>query len=292
MYCVMHMEKRKRQDIAGIEKEVTRTANSYNNNVMVGMDMYNITLVDSNNWIQSINDEIKRAGAKTRSNSVVALDTVYTASREFFKTTKYDRTDYFEDCLKFHEKRFGHVISATIHYDETTPHMHIISVPLTTDNRLSAKEIVGNRTTMITMQDDFYEQVGKRYNLERGVHLDGNEKREHISAQEYELRKTKSELDNAKVELDNIKNARVRVREQIKWLKDDADELNSQNTFLRAIKNNLQKDLDMQRSKLNEMTNDVKSLESFLDNAQKRQFSEIKKKHHVYTYDDYDDMER
>ena len=43
-----------------------------------------------------------------------------------------------------------------IHLDEKTPHMHVTFVPLTADNRLSAKEIIGNRKQLIQWQDDFY----------------------------------------------------------------------------------------------------------------------------------------
>lgn len=37
------------------------------------------------------------------------------------------------------------MISAVIHKDEKTPHMHLCFVPLTADKRLSAKEILGNK---------------------------------------------------------------------------------------------------------------------------------------------------
>ena len=36
-------------------------------------------------------------------------------------------------------------MSAVVHMDEKTPHLHLTFVPLTKDNRLCAKEIIGNR---------------------------------------------------------------------------------------------------------------------------------------------------
>ncbi len=33
--------------------------------------------------------------------------------------------------------------------DEKTPHLHVVFVPLTQDNRLSAKEIIGNRKKLM-----------------------------------------------------------------------------------------------------------------------------------------------
>ena len=53
--------------------------------------------------------------------------------------------------------------------DEKTPHMHLIFVPLTKDNRLSAKEILGNRASLSKWQDDFFAYMVQKYpELERG----------------------------------------------------------------------------------------------------------------------------
>lgn len=46
------------------------------------------------------------------------------------------------------------VVSAVVHMDEKTPHMHLAFVPLTKDNCLSAKEILGNRVSLSKWQDD------------------------------------------------------------------------------------------------------------------------------------------
>lgn len=218
MFCIMRTEKRKRTDLGGIQRENTRTATEYNNRVNPGMDVFNVTLKESSNWLQDIDNEIRAAGAKSRSNSVLALDTIYTASPEFFQGKANAENDkFFQDCLKFHESRFGHIISAVVHYDETTPHLHVISVPLTKDNRLSARDVIGNKSKMSKTQDAFFEQVGRGYGLERGVHMDGQEKKQHISAQEHELREIKQEIAREKEHLEAIEHseetARIRAQE-------------------------------------------------------------------------------
>lgn len=218
MFCIMRTEKRKRTDITGIQKENTRTATEYNNKVSPGMDVFNVVLKESNNWLQDINNEIKAAGAKARSNSVLALDTIYTASPAFFQgKTNQQNDDFFKDCLQFHQEHFGHIISAVIHYDETTPHLHVVSVPLTKDGRLSARDVIGNKAKMSKTQDAFFEQVGRGYGLERGVQMDGQEKKQHISAQEHELREIKQEIAREKEHLEAIEHseetARTRAQE-------------------------------------------------------------------------------
>ena len=51
MFCVMNIQKRKRTDISGIQKEATRTATDYNNQVKPGMDALNVNLIQSNDWM-------------------------------------------------------------------------------------------------------------------------------------------------------------------------------------------------------------------------------------------------
>lgn len=218
MFCIMRTEKRKRTDLGGIQRENTRTATEYNNKVSPGMDIFNVTLKESNDWLQDINREIQAAGAKARSNSVMALDTIYTASPQFFQErTNAENDQFFQDCLKFHNEHFGHIISAVVHYDETTPHLHVISVPLTKDGRLSARDVIGNKAKMTKTQDQFFEQVGRGYGLERGIHMDGQEKKQHISAQEHTLREIKQEIAREQEKLGAIEHseetARTRAQE-------------------------------------------------------------------------------
>lgn len=214
MYCVMRIEKRKKQDVGGLQKEANRTATEYNNRVQTDRTGQNLALIHSNNWAQDIQDEITRAGAKERANSVVALDTIYTASPEFFQgNTVEQNNQFFRDCLQFHQQHFGHIVSAVIHYDETTPHLHVLSVPLTQDCRLSARDVVGNRTHMSHLQDDYFREVGKGYGLERGAHMDGQEKKQHTSAQEHRLQEIQGQLQAAERQAREIE-ARRRVAQK------------------------------------------------------------------------------
>lgn len=229
MFCIMRTEKRKRTDLGGIQKENTRTATEYNNKVAPGMDIFNVVLKKSNNWLQDIDNEIKAAGAKARSNSVMALDTIYTASPEFFQErTNTENDKFFQDCLKFHNEHFGHIISAVVHYDETTPHLHVISVPLTKDNRLSARDVIGNKSKMSKTQDEFFEQVGRGYGLERGIHIDGQEKKQHISAQEHELREIKQRIAREQEKLEAIEHSEESARIRAQKARQTAEELQKQ----------------------------------------------------------------
>lgn len=297
MFCVMNIQKRKKNDITGIQKEATRTATDYNNRVQPDMNFLNVDLIQSNNWMQDIQAKIDRAGAKMRSNSVVALDAIYTASGEFFKGKSNEECNqYFRDCLEFHQRKFGHVISAIVHYDETTPHMHILSVPLTQDGRLSAREIIGNRTKMSQMQTAFYEQVGRDYGLGRGIHMDGQEKKEHISAQEHELREIKQEIAKGQEELEAIEHSKETARtraqtarqtatelqKEVEQLQEERSRQHNSLKMLSASKTDRQKELRginnairQKQRELEAIRKDVEEVKGFLSEAQQNRLAEI-----------------
>lgn len=277
MYCIMRTEKRKKTDLGGIQKENLRTATEYNNKVAPGMDVFNVVLKESNNWLQDINKEIKAAGARTRSNSVVALDTLYTASPEFFQGKTNEENDkFFRDCLKFHDSHFGHIISAVIHYDETTPHLHIVSVPLTSDNRLSARDVIGNKAKMSKTQDSFFEQVGKGYGLERGIHMDGQEKKTHISAQEHELREIRQKIARGKEELEAIEHSKETARTRAQTARQTATELQKEVEQLQKERNKQHKSLLLLTEAKHKAQKEVKRLNHTLQ-EKKGEFDAIRK---------------
>lgn len=290
MFCVMNIQKRKRTDISGIQKEATRTATEYNNRVQPGMDIFNVNLIQSNNWMQDIQAEIDQAGAKTRSNSVVALDAIYTASGNFFKDKSTEECNqFFRDCLQFHQRRFGHVVSALIHYDETTPHLHILSVPLTQDGRLSAREIVGNRANLSRMQTEFFEQVGKEYGLERGVQMDGQEKKRRITAQEHKLREITAEKQKQLEELGAIKHSKQSARERATRAKEQAKQQQEENSRLKTIEGQIRDRMEQEQTTAEQLTElnqkarqelrktkeQLEALKGYLDKAEQRELQEI-----------------
>ena len=61
------------------------------------------------------------------------------------------------------------ILSAVVHMDEKTPHMHLAFVPITQDGRLCAKEILGNKKKLTWWQDEFWKHMVDKYpDLERG----------------------------------------------------------------------------------------------------------------------------
>ena len=204
-YGIMRIEKRNRQAVGGLEAEANRTEADRDRKHFAGSDIdwnrtdENILLVSSADWWQSIQQEIQQAGVKTvRKDAVVMLDAVYTASPDFFQDkSRDDIIKYFLHCLAYHKEEYGHVVNAVIHFDETTPHMHVCSVPLTRDGRLSAKEIMGNKSAYHKRQDRFFTLVSKEYGLERGTVREYGQERQHIDQMTYKAQQAEKRLMRA-----------------------------------------------------------------------------------------------
>ena len=174
-YAIMRFAKYKGPEIGNIEAHNERTKEKYASNpdVDTSRSKYNFHLVKPLGKYRTESErQIAAAGCRTRKDSIRMIETLFTASPEFFKGKKKSEIKaYFQEALAFIEKYQAKdtIISAVVHMDEKTPHMHLCFVPLTEDGRLSAKEIVGNKKKLTQWQDRFWEHMVKKYpDLERG----------------------------------------------------------------------------------------------------------------------------
>lgn len=195
-YCIMRIEKRRRSAVYGLQIEANRSQTDHTqkgrdfaaSDICWDLTPFNMHLVRADSWGKAITAAIKDAGADERKNSVVLLDGFYGASKEWFADKSLEEiVNFFKACLAFHEKQYGKAINAVIHFDESTPHLQIASIPLVSDEkgtRLSAKEIMGNRNDYRKRQDLFYEEVGKPRGMVRGESHDPEQIRKYLSVQE------------------------------------------------------------------------------------------------------------
>ena len=174
-YAILRFAKYKGPEIGHIESHNERTKEKYASNPDIGTarSHLNFHLVTPERKYRAESEkQIAKAGCRTRSDSVRVVEALVTASPEFFKGKKKSEVKaYFTEALDFIQKYQSKdtIISAVVHMDEKTPHMHLCFVPLTEDKRLSAKEIVGNKKKLTWWQDEFWKHMVKKYpDLERG----------------------------------------------------------------------------------------------------------------------------
>ena len=174
-YAILRFEKHKGNPARPLEAHHERQKEKYASNpdVDLSRSKYNFHIVQpQGRYYHFIQSRIEQAGCRTRKDSTRFVDTLITASPEFFKGISVKETEaFFQWAADFLIQRVGreNIVSAVVHMDEKTPYMHLTFVPLTKDNRLSAKEILGNRASLSKWQDDFHAHMVKAYpDLERG----------------------------------------------------------------------------------------------------------------------------
>ena len=169
------MEKYKRADIVGIERENERDENyksARNPQIDKSKTCLNYhTIPYEKKYLPFIDERIKQLSPKRKikDDAVLITSFILGSDKDFFdRITAEQQKRFFADCTDFFSGRYGkeNVISAVVHLDESTPHLHLNLMPVT-DGRLCAKELF-DRTALRDLQTDFYEAVGKKYGLERG----------------------------------------------------------------------------------------------------------------------------
>jgi hypothetical protein len=172
---ILRFHKYKGPEIGQIEAHNERTKEKYASNPDIDPARkhlnYNL-LTPPPQYRAEAEQQIREAGCRTRKDSVRLVETLITASPEFFQNkSQQEIRAYFERALEFMKTKQNPdtFVSAVVHMDEKTPHMHLSFVPLTKDKRLSAKEILGNKKKLTQWQDSFWKYMVDKYpELERG----------------------------------------------------------------------------------------------------------------------------
>ena len=169
------MEKYKRGDIVGIERENERDENyksTKNPQIDKSKTRLNYhTIPYEKNYLPFIDERIKQLSPKRKikDDAVLITSFILGSDKDFFDgLAKEQQKQFFADCTEFFAERYGkeNVVSAVVHLDESTPHLHFNLMPVT-GGRLCAKELF-DRSALRELQTDFYEVVGKKYGLKRG----------------------------------------------------------------------------------------------------------------------------
>lgn len=208
-YLVCHFEKYKSGNIHGIQKHNQRENNNYSNididksKTPLNYDLINsrkINYTDKANFVITAKRDSKRA---IRKDAVVYCECIISSDGDFFKNLSSEAQEkFFKDSLKYLEKKLKDpalIISANVHLDETTPHMHVGFVPII-DKSLSAKKLI-NRNFLKEIQSELPKLLKNNgFDIERG--LEGN-KNSHVETKEFKSKLNKQVM-NLKNELDKL----------------------------------------------------------------------------------------
>ena len=145
-YAILRFQKRKAGGVAACERHNERRKEAYKSNLDIDVERsknnYHLIAPPKYTYKKEINRMVAEAGCKVRKDSVMMVETLITASPEFMnQLPPEEQKAYFQTALDFISERVGkkNILSAVVHMDERTPHMHLSFVPLTPDERMSAR---------------------------------------------------------------------------------------------------------------------------------------------------------
>ena len=221
-YAIIRNEKLTRVQAMGAYKHNERkTRNHSNKNIDRTKTELNYYLKKNElSYIKEF-DKIKEKydlKGQIRSNSNIMCEMVFTSDQKFFDKIGYEESKrYFEESYKFicEYKNLGeqNIISAVVHMDEDTPHMHLLFIPVihTTDkqgnkiDKVCCRDFWKGKNSYRDLQNAYFKHIsGKGFKLERGELVEVTN-REHYSVQEYKritnFENTKELLNSIKLEL-------------------------------------------------------------------------------------------
>lgn len=212
-YGVCVLRKYKRGAVSGIETHVERRATISHTNPEIDRTKsnknYDLNGRFDETFKSILKSRVKQTGAKgyERKNGVVVCELLFSASPSFFEgKTDGEIRQYFQRCYDFASQKYGkeNIISAMVHLDEKTPHMHLCFAPIVKkDNeyKFCANDLFNHK--MEELQDQVQEEVFSKYNLKRG-----ELKSKHLETLDWKIQqytKKKEELEQQIASLENTR---------------------------------------------------------------------------------------
>src|SRR5699024_1044027 len=235
---VARMEKMKAENLIGIGNHNQRkTKNHSNKDIDPSLSKLNYDLVNrTENYktdIENFINENKSTTRAVRKDAVLINEWIITSDRKFFENLSDEEVKkFFVSAKEYFGNEFGeeNIRYATVHLDESTPHMHMGIVPFDKDKKLSAKRIF-NRETLRDIQENLPKHLQEKgFEIERG--LEGSERKnltvpefKELKAEEKEIErmieKKKEELKAYTKEnkIEDIQDMDIKVKREMKGVK-------------------------------------------------------------------------
>ena len=224
-YAIIRNAKYKRENLMAVYRHNERKNKNYSNKDIDRTKSHlNYSLKEPEfNYVKEFDNIIKKYDLKGQIKTVsnIACEYMITSDNDFFKRIGEKETKrYFETAYKFvcEYKNLGekYILSAKVHYDEKSPHMHLLFLPVvhTTDkkgnpiDKLACSEFWKAKDSYRQLQNAFFKyMVDNGFALQRGSPKEETN-RVHYTLKEYKnitnFEQTKETLKNIKLELPNV----------------------------------------------------------------------------------------
>ncbi|WP_414840408.1 MobV family relaxase [Carnobacterium sp. TMP28] len=147
-----HVQKFTRGNLNGLSIHLDRKTDHHSNEEIDPTKTYlNIDLCQKEgDTLSRLNDRLKEVYCMKRDDVKVGCSWIVTLPKHLKEQTESDQQAFFEKTYAFLSERYGgekNVLSAQVHLDETTPHLHFVFMPVVWDEKkqrekVSAKEVL------------------------------------------------------------------------------------------------------------------------------------------------------
>ena len=238
-FAVLHMDKYKREAVRGIQIHNQRERKSHSNPDIEyqrssrNYDLHNDGPVNFTSAINHRIDELNLQKAP-RHDAVYMCGILVSSDSSFFERLGDEETRrFFESSYRYLADYVGreNIISAVVHLDEKTPHMHFSHVPITDDGRLNANKIY-TRISLKKLQTDFHQFLQSQgFEIERGVEQKPGAAKIHLDTREFKQQRAavsqwKDEAEKVSARLEEIK-THARAAEEALKAEDDLPVISS-----------------------------------------------------------------
>jgi hypothetical protein len=221
-YMVCHFGKYKSGNVFGLQKHNQRENKNYSNmDIDKARTPLNYDLVNQGNInylkrVKSIIEANRTSERAIRKDATIYCECIISSDSDFFENLTEDKQkEFFKNSLDYLRSKIGEefIISANVHLDETTPHMHVGFVPII-ENSLSAKKLI-DRKFLRELQDQlpaYLKNLG--FDIQRGIK---GSKRKHKDTKELK-KELDRELENKYKDINAIESYKNELEGKIEQL--------------------------------------------------------------------------
>lgn len=304
--AINNMDKIKRADLHNNRKY----KNNKNQEIDLSLSKYNITIVGTKNIVNDIKefyktefgealynynkkqqredrkilDYLEKMNNDTKSNIATEFIFQIGDKEDWENATMEDKQktiDIFKKAIPILQKKNIKCFNASVHLDETSPHLHLLAVPvIENQTRGLEKQVSQNKVITKSVLNDIRKEVEKTFLTEYNRIFNtnkelkkGSEITEHLQVQDY--KDTKKILEVAKKVKDKtlLKEA---VEQDYKKLADEVKEKEKETKNLTNELTKLKKEKEDKKQEIKEIENDINNLSELKKEVLKQDF-EIQK---------------
>lgn len=236
-FLVLHMDKFKKEAVRGIQSHNERERESHSNSDIdyersaANYELCDHAAANYGEAIQNRIDDLLLVKA-VRKDAVHMCGLIVSSDSAFFeKLSPYHTKRFFEESRRFLTEFVGaeNVISAKVHLDEKTPHMHFLHVPVTEDGRLNANKIY-TRESLKKLQTELPAYLqSKGFELQRGVEQEPGAAKKHLNTREFKqqqeaLHNLERQAQSVSAELEQHQREESELQERLQSIERQAQE--------------------------------------------------------------------